>query len=217
VNIRQFTYSILLSVLAGSSGYYSHALRQDTVSFLPSKSMPAMDYFFSPESFSEIENTKALLDALCVRVVAEIRTKLITGTLTASKSNRSANRLREPPVLEAIKELEAAAEEFKGTPQELRVTQDLLSALKRAKIYDRWTEVYLNALYRHPTHELVGRLANVAVVVGKAAGREKDLHNGFRHINGIPLDFDVKRHIQEALLELSAECQFTENDCDDLM
>ena len=217
MNIRQLTYSILLSVLAGSSGYYSHALRRDTVSFIPAQSMPAMDYFFSPESFSEIENTKALLDALCVRVVAEIRAKLLTGTLTATKSSRSANALREPPYSEAIKELEAAAEEFKGTHQELRITQDLLSALKRARLYDRWTEVYLNALYQHPTHELVGRLANVAVVVSKTAGLEQDLQNGFRHLSSIPLEFDVKQHVQEALLELSAECQFTQNDGGDLM
>ena len=52
MNIRQITYSILLSVLAGSSGYYSHALHPDTVSFVPIRSMPAMDYFFAPQSFS---------------------------------------------------------------------------------------------------------------------------------------------------------------------
>jgi len=217
MNIRQLTYSILLSVVAGSSGYYSHVLRQDTVSFVPANTMPAMDYFFSPQSFSEIENAKALLDGLCVRVVAEIRAKLLTSTLAASKSNRSANALREPPISEAIKELEAAAEEFKGTPQELRVTQDLLSALKRAKLYDRWIEVYLNALYQHPTHELVGRLANVAVVVSKAAGRGEDLQNGFKHLSSIPFDFDVKQPIKAALIELSTESQFVQNDREDLM
>jgi len=77
------------------------------------------------------------------------------------------------------------------------------------RLYDRWLDVYLDALYRNPTHEMVSALAEDAVVISQAAGREKELTTGLRHVLGVPLDFLAKSRIEQSLVRGCANTQVT--------
>src|SRR5262245_40392851 len=58
---------------AGLVGYVLGALRQDEQSMMPAGRAPGLEYFFQPRSFSEIENAKALLEAVASQFLSEIR------------------------------------------------------------------------------------------------------------------------------------------------
>jgi hypothetical protein len=93
-------------------------------------------------------------------------------------------------------------QEFQGTGQEFIMATELLKALKKSRRHDRWLEVYLDILYQHPTQPLIGSLASDAIVAAKAAGSEDVLVAGFKHLTAIPLEFDAKEQVQEALISL---------------
>jgi hypothetical protein len=99
----------------------------------------------------------------------------------------------ERPIVAAIKMLDEALPEFRGTGVEFRLLQPLLFALKQERLYDRWLDVYLDALYRQPTHEMVGSLAKEAVVISQAVGRERELTTGLRYVSNIPPNFPKSR------------------------
>ena len=109
----------------------------------------------------------------------------------------------------AIKMLDEAIPEFQGTGAELQLLQPLLYALKQERLYDRWLDVYLDALYRHPTDEMLSVLAEEAVVISQAVGRERELTTGLRYVSGIPLNFLAKSRIEDSLVRVRANASST--------
>lgn len=107
----------------------------------------------------------------------------------------------EPHIQETIAELKRGINEFAGTSQQLDVAQDLLLALKTAKEFDGWLQVYLTALYEQPTHPVVARFASEAVQVANLCGREQEVLIGLGHVAEIPVEFEGKPRIQAALRE----------------
>ena len=67
--------------------------------------------------------------------------------------------------------------------------------------FDRCVEVYLKALYEHPTSSFVTGFAREAIRVGRLAGREGEILAGLRHVSAIPLDFQGKDILNTALIE----------------
>ncbi len=200
MNLNQIGCTLLFSCVAAITGYYSGALRQDSSSFLSPEALLSVDDLFSPQSFSEVENAKALLTALSEQFVAGIYTERVANHAKAVVISGTGKPVVEPHLLEVIKKLEQGIVEFKGTEQELVLVEPLLAALKKANLYEQWTEVYLNALYQHPTHVMIGRLATEAIILSKAAGRQSDILNGFEHVSRIPLDFSAKAQVQTELV-----------------
>jgi hypothetical protein len=221
--------SFVLAALAClGTGYYLGSQREESGSSLAPGTGPPLDYYFSQPSFSEVEDAKATLDGLCQR----FRTEISARRVADQQSRDAASGLEpgsEPHIKNAITELERGMHEFAGTSQQLDVAQDLLQALKKGKQFDHWVDVYLAALYEQPTHPVVARLANEAVLVAKLCGREREVITGLTHVEEIPGDFAGKSQVQAALnsargrlaanglrtLEESHQNSFSPKPCDD--
>lgn len=138
------------------------------------------------QSFSEIENAKAMLSGLSFQYMAEI-------------SARRARIGQAPQLKEAVREVERAIEEFSGTEEEVTLLRVELGLLKEEEHYDRWLDVYLRVLYEHPTQKMVGCLAEEAIALGRETGRQNDLKDAFEHLIRIPLCFAAKEDVKRAL------------------
>lgn len=111
---------------------------------------------------------------------------------------------------DAIRDLELGVEEFEGTEEESSCAQDLFSELRRAGRFDRGVEVYLKALYEHPTHPFVARFAKDAMAVARRAGREAEVLAGLRHLSAIPLNFEGKNAVEAVVAVREQETELTQ-------
>ncbi len=195
---------VLLSLSAGGGGFYLRGLHEERSLALPT-SLPELDHYIDEQSFCEVSNAKALLHALSTRYLAEVGIRRNLDRFQSSSRTLVSSVVREEHLSSAIDELSKGVETFKGTGQELEVVADLLRALKSARAYDRWVDVYLQALYEHPTHEVVGDFASYAVSMGQATGRLSEVVMGFRHLCNIPIDFATRQRIQKLLVSLGTE------------
>lgn len=96
-----------------------------------------------------------------------------------------------------VRDLERGIEEFKDTPEELVLIEDLLLQLRSGGQANRWLDVYLEVLYRRPTEDLVASQFVTARQMAQATDRESEVATGFQHLLGIPLDFPAKRLLKE--------------------
>lgn len=197
---------------AGVAGYGTRALYDPPVYNLKETQTAGLDYFFSPRSFSEVENAKAMLEAVCTRFTTEIRSQLYRCGLIACAAPDRSDELRERRLAAAIRTLEEGIEQFQGTGQEMVLTQDLLVVLKAQKLFDQWIHVYLNAVYRHPTDPSVARWTSEALTIGRAAGREGEILEALRHVAAIPLEFEVKHQIESQLAKEVPGNHFVQNE-----
>lgn len=172
--------------------------RQDSARLLPAE-VPFLNAYVARQSFSEIRNARAALEELGARYVMAVETWRQMDRAQSAGSGWLAPSCRERHLDLAIQELEHGMEDFRGTGQEFVVARDLLRALKKSGRYDRWLEVYLDILYRHPTQPLIGVLTRDAMRAAKGAGREDVLVAGFRHLTTIPFEFETKVAVQRAL------------------
>ena len=209
MKLKRVALLFLVSAASGSAGFYVGVMRETSATHLSSGATVALDYLASASSFSEVEHARAALDALALRYVENAQ-GLITQQIMSRHTNFGIRQSSpERPMLAAIKMLDEAIPEFRGTGAELQLLQPLLYALKQERLYDRWLEVYLDALYRHPTHEMVSSLAEEAVVISRAVGREWELTHGLRYVSGIPLNFASKSRIENSLVRVRAHTRIT--------
>jgi hypothetical protein len=187
--------------MAGDAGYWLGSQRTAEVSVIDADSVPALDHLIGPESFSKIRNTRNCLEGLCARLLLQVETRqFLAGHLIAAR--RPAGwQTSGPPLEEAIRDLERGMQEFEGTQQESELAERLFVELKRAGRFDRCVELYLKALYEHPTHRFVLRFAKDAIAVGRSAGREEEVFAALRHLSAIPLDFEGKGAVAAILAE----------------
>ncbi|MBN9692033.1 MAG: hypothetical protein J0M24_17460 [Verrucomicrobia bacterium] len=148
--------------------------------------LPDLDFFVRPRSFSEIETTRAELEGLALRFRTETRARHL-GLDRKNPADRHT----------VIAELERGIAEFKETPEELFLVQDLLLLLRAEGQNDRWLDVYLDILYRRPTQDLLATFLDTAQRLAQATSRESEVESGFRHLLQIPFDFPAKRLLQD--------------------
>jgi len=208
VTTAPLIWAILFVLTAGAAGYWLCAERTGEVSVLAARATPPLDYLTCPESFSRITNTKNTLQGLYLRFLSEVQNKRLADRFPVS-SRAASRQISEVHLESAIRDLERGTQEFAGTEQELYCAQDLLRALKAARRFDRWIEVYLKALYEHPTHPLVACFAKDAIAFGIAAGRAEDVLAGLRHLSAIPLGFEGKARVQAILTEVKRRPELT--------
>lgn len=67
--------------------------------------------------------------------------------------------------------------------------------LKREGNYHRWLDVYLAALYAHPTNPLVGDFALRALDLSQRCRRETEVRRAFQFVQDMPLDFEAKQRV----------------------
>ena len=157
-------------------------------------------------SFSEVKNLKTslagladqfMLDAYSYSGARRDRSGSTVGDIQARTATRAAY----------IRYLEDGIAEFEGTDEELRITERLLAALKGAKIYDKWLDTYLNALYRHPMEPVIGRSASAAAHLGNTLGRQQAVREAFSWVTSMPLKCGAKTEVEMAMHELMPEAR----------
>jgi hypothetical protein len=210
-HVRQFGWMMLV-FLAGAGA--SHSFRSVPVDMnLVSKAetRPGLDYFVAPQTFSEIQNAKNLVNGLANQLASEVESKRAEDLKTAVLLGAAGASL-EPHLLAEIKALEQGVKEFESTDEDYYVKLDLLLFLKKAGLWHRWVETYLKILYRHPTSRVIADFATEAIAAGRASGREKEIIDAFRHLTSIPKEFDGKVQIQAALISHNMQNQLTQSD-----
>lgn len=185
--------------LAGGIGYVSGRASPGSMSALTVRQMPPFEVYLSEHSFSEIENTKDKLQALVTEFLTAVRVDHYPSASSPAAIPPSANPSYAVEPGRAIKELERGIEQFKGTEQEMTLIRELLVLLNVQKLPSRWLDVYLAALYTHPTDDLIGRYAKDALAISDPLGRRAEVVSGFDLLRRIPLFFAAKAQIQEAL------------------
>ncbi len=180
---------LVISLLAAGSGFLLRDLPGRLPQAAAHSSLPDLDLYVQPRSFSEIEVTRAELTGLALRFRTEARMKQLerTGQQPPGAAQRQA----------AIAELERGIAEFKDTPEELYLVSDLLLLLRADGQSDRWLDVYLEVLYRRPTQEVLAALVPAARRMAQQARRDAEVEVAINHVLTIPLDFPAKRLLQE--------------------
>lgn len=187
MNLKPIALLFLVAAGTGLAGFYAGLLRENGATRLPQGALLALDYLTSSDSFSEVESVRASLDGLAIRYANAAQALIAEDILHPSTPADARPTRAVPPLAAAIQMLEEVLPEFRGTGAEAQLLQPLLYALKRERRYDRWLEVYLDALYRHPTHRLVADLAGEALAISQATGRTDELNAALRHLEAIPL------------------------------
>lgn len=199
--------TVLLPVVAGGIGYYAGAMREPAVTHLSGNATVALNQLVAADSFSEVAQARAVLGALADRYVEYAQMMITRDRTNLPVTHESHDPAGRRSRLAAIQVLEEAVAEFEGTGEELQLLPTLLHALKRAELHDRWLDVYLKALYEHPTHKLIGRLAAEAVLIGQTTCREAEVTAALRHVTAIPLEFESKAPIERCLIYRGAGFQ----------
>jgi hypothetical protein len=190
-NIHQYLRLTLCFLLTAAVGYYYQALRDKPPSDQAGEII-GLDYFMPVQSFSEVETVRARMHALAARSLLELRhRRLATGRPDRVVEGQELRRQQE--VVRLIKDFHSAIHEFGGTGYELLFVQDLLWLLKNEQRHEEWIGVYLHALYRHPIHPMIGRLAPEAVRMGQVASREQEVMEAIELLQGIPTEFTGNR------------------------
>jgi len=190
---------IALSVAGGAGGgYLVRAQRTDGSLVLSLNDAVQLEHLASQDTFSRVRNTRNTLDALSARSAIEIMDALRAHGQLPKNNDLERTKAREA-LEHIINAAEEAVQEFEGTAQQLQVTQSLLLALQRAERFDRWTEVYLKALYEHPSHPFVTRLANDAIKNSKRAGQQDRVFEALSILNAFGPTLEGKAHIEAAL------------------
>lgn len=207
MNLRNIATLILLSLVMGGLGFGLSAMREPPPSTRPAQPDTFVDTFPSAVSFSEIENSKSFLGAECSRLLNEYRAKWSPALSRSRVSGpfASVEARRTKYLADWTRELERKIEEFKGTEQEYVFVEEQLMVLRWRYQHGPWLDTYLRVLYQRPGQWLVGRWANEAINISRAAGRERDVLEGFRHLTGIPLNFDVKQLVESHLAKIEAD------------
>lgn len=215
MKFKRVALLFLVSAFTGWVGYYIGVMREAGDTQMTRGAMAGLDHLASAKSFSEVEQARAVLEALAMQYVENAQS-LITREIMSRNANFEIRpSSSERPMVAAIKMLDEALPEFQGTGLELRLLQPLLYALKQERLYDRWLDLYLDALYRHPTHEVVSSLSEEAVTISQSVGRERELTSGLWYLAGMPVNFPAKSRIENFLVRVRANAQITReaNEC----
>jgi hypothetical protein len=200
IRLGRIAVGFVLALAAAAGGYWIRGTGSRGSLALPI-SAPRTEEVFAETSFSEIHNTKALLGELSERFVAETEEQLIVD-------HRQAGWPLTPTFPRLLQRLDWGRAAFSGTPQEMYLTREFLRLLKFEAQHDRWLQVYLGAVYRHPTQVEIAQLSADAIRAARSCGRENDLIEAYRHVCAIPFDFESKERVREALRALSAGAEF---------
>lgn len=199
----RFVSVVALVLAAAGAGYWLRGLTSHEGLIL-TVAPPRTEEVFSETSFSEIHNTKALLVELSERFVAETEEQLIVA-------HRRPDWCLTPTFARLLHQLDWGRAAFSGTQQEMYLTREFLRLLKFEAQSDRWLQVYLGCVYRHPTELEIAQLSADAIRAAHSCGRENELIEAYRHVCSIPFDFETKARIRTALQVLSAGAEFVEN------
>jgi hypothetical protein len=208
---------ICLCLVAAGSGYWFRGLKSSLPLGSGKTVYQAVQEPSAVESFSEVEITKSALDSLAYECIVEAFFRHEVSLRNFSPSGTNALTDRNQHVQQYLAELRECIVEFRGTEPEMRLVQKLLLTMKAEQLYGPWLDLYLDTLYRHPTHDLVGSFAAEAVCISGAVARQEELGVSFQHVLQIPFPFDAKLRVTEAWNQLHHGSQLASSSYPSLM
>ncbi|MFO1502051.1 MAG: hypothetical protein U1G07_27375 [Verrucomicrobiota bacterium] len=146
------------------------------------------EYYLAEQSFSEVDNAKARLDAICTEFVTDLR----AGSQAIGSKPHPWRTSESGLVDDMIRALREGMRQFEGTEQQLHLINELLYLLKKQPCGDRWLDLYLATLYRHPTSGMVTRSKGTAVAFGEALGRQEEVARAMNFLGSIPARFSAQ-------------------------
>ncbi len=148
--------------------------------------VPPLEHFMGWTSFSELEQTKSMLRALCLRTVAEIRAQYLQTRSPLTGTTEPIAVLRDRGLSTAIVEIRSQLESFAGSDPEDLLQGELLRFLEKAGREDEWLDAYLAVLYQQPTEAVVEEYRARALAIGCATDREPEVAAALEHLDSIP-------------------------------
>ena len=119
------------ALCAGLVGYSAGRLVEDAPTSLASQAVVDSALLTSSDSFSEVDQARSNLDALCLRYVSHAQRRMLNEPKDAIIPVLNSTETT-PMVPESVAMLEDAAAGFRGTGAEPFAVRGLLQGLKRA-------------------------------------------------------------------------------------
>lgn len=148
--------------------------------------VPPLEHFLSWDSFSEAEQTRAELEALCLHFIADARVRYIKSRTELPAGSSPEAVAKERGLDEAIQRLQRGIREFRGTDQVFLLEAELFRMLRRSGRDAEFVDHFLNLAYVRPTHEIVDSNAALAVEAAQRLGREAEVQAALAHRKAIP-------------------------------
>ncbi len=188
---------ILLAVLAGEGGYWLRVWRERATGSPTRVHVPRLDEVIDVPSFSEAENARAALRASAVCFAGEVMARHHILPIDRARAGPGSRTAGAPDLVGAIRELEHGREQFQGAEWgESFLAERTLELLGAAEMHDRWLDLYLQTVYRHPGEDLVAHKAFRALRVARQIGRETELLQAWRLVASTPFDSRAKAAIR---------------------
>lgn len=186
------------ALCAGLVGYSAGRLVEDSTSTLSKDALVDSTLLTASDSFSEVDQARSNLDALCLRYVSHAQQRMLAeprdNLVPVLHSNESTR-----PIPESVAMLEDAAAGFRGTGAEPIAVRGLLQALKRAQLHTRWLEIYQDYAHRQPLEPLVCELAGEALSMAELTGRQSELIGTLVHVSRTPGPLPGRSQLSELL------------------
>ncbi len=158
--------------------------------FPSNQTTPPLDQLLWWNSFSEVEQTKAVLRGLALQSIAQIRGNYLRSrTSPDSPTTEPANPASDPAVSLAIQRVRSRLEEFHGTEQTTMFHGELFRLLRKAGLHGEWLDHFLELLYRQPDNPIIPGEITHATQAARATNRETELRAAIDHWNRIPPRF----------------------------
>lgn len=149
-------------------------------------------------SFSEVEMLKTALARSCATFLLDLH----RSSLTSPSGTQAVPTDPNEQVDTTLRKLKQALHEFRGTEQEVQITQALLAFHSKEQNNSEWLGTYVRALYTNPTHPFVGEYAAEAVRRAQTDSHPTHVTRALNHILQIPLPLASMEQVRKAL-ELS--------------
>jgi hypothetical protein len=180
---------LILAVALIALGFMVRGVLPSGKASHPQLLLPPLDHFLWWSSFSEVDQTRGLLQALCLRSIAEARRKYLESRPTTGLDSPPRAGFSDATLSNAVEEIRRRMDEFQGTEQELVLGGELLRLLRRCGRDSEWLDVYLRMLYQHPNRDIVDWLRSRAIEVGEMTGRINEVRGALHHRGGIPSEY----------------------------
>lgn len=178
--------AVVLAALA--AGYVARDVQQNWRPRFLTQVAP-LEHFLWWHSFSEVEQTRAQLHALCLKSIAESRAALFRIQHGADPLFTSHQAALDRGRADAIRRLRLLIPQFEGTDQAVVLRAELLRLFHLTGAGSDWLDTYLDIAYLAPAHEVLDERAQVAAEYARSLGREAELRDAIEHRGRIPARF----------------------------
>ena len=150
------------------------------------REVPPVEEFLFWDSFSEVDQTRALLRALCLRSIAEIRVRYLERRGLPAADEAEQRRRVEDGLTAALRETRDQIADFEGTAEEWLLHGELLRLLMRAERHGEWLDAYVDLVQRNPTDGQIEAQEPRAREMARQLGRGAELEPVLEHWAQLP-------------------------------